>query len=376
VPIAGEPRLLDPTGGARDLADGVVRAASPAAFVDDPLRLLRAVRFAVELDYRIDPETLRLAQASAPLLTRVSPERQRDEFARLLATDRAAAGVRLLDDLALLTTLVPDLDAARRCVQPDEHFYDVFAHSIETLAALDLMLSDQPPREPAAAARWQALWQRLGSATDLRARLAAPLAEERPRRAILKLAALLHDIAKPETKTIEPETGRMRFYGHPAVGAKRALARARALRFANRECQYLTLLVEEHLRPGMLAAPGEAPSRRALYRFSRDLGDAVPDLLLLNLADHAAARGPRLTLAEWVAHVDYVAWLLHTLYAEEGVSRPPKLLGGEDLMRELDLPPGPLIGRLLEAIHEAQAAAEVRSRDEALALAREMLPKP
>ncbi len=373
MPVAGELRLLDPTGGAGDLDARVARAAADSAFTDDPLRLLRAVRLAVELDFTIDEGTAALARRDAYLLPRAAAERQRDELARILATDHAARGVRLLDQLGLLSVLLPDLDPARGVEQPKEHYYDVFEHSIATLAALDLVLRHEPPGDRREAERWRALWARLAHVPGVRARLDAPIAEGRPRRVALKLAGLLHDVSKPETKSIDPETGKMRFYGHPELGATRAGRLARALRFSAREIELIELLIAEHLRPGMLASPGESPTPRALFRFYRDLDGAVEELLLLNLADHVAARGPRLTFEEWAGHVDYVTWLLRTLYEDETIARPPRLLDGNDLMRELALAPGPLIGRLLEAVREAQAAGEVSDRESALALARREL---
>lgn len=373
VPVAEPVQFIDPTHGADDLAAHTVRVASPAAFTDDPLRLLRTVRFAVELDFAIEAATITLARRGAHLLPRAAPERQRDEFARILATDHAASGVRLLDRLGLLSVLLPDLDAARGCEQPSEHYYDVFDHSAETLAALDLMLRHEPPEARREAERWAALWARLSHVPNVRERLDAPLAEGRTRRVALKLAGLLHDVSKPETKSVDPETGKTRFYGHPNLGAKRAGRLARTLRFSTKEVELIALLIEEHLRPGMLAAPGEVPTPRALFRFYRDLDGAVEELLLLNLADHAAARGPRLGFEEWARHVDYVTWLLRTLYEDETVARPPRLLDGNELMRELALAPGPIVGRLLEAVREAQAAGEVRDREAALALARREL---
>jgi len=368
------PSFVDPTGGLDDLRRRLVRMASPGAFEQDPLRLLRAVRFVTELSFDLDDETRTAAQSAAPLLPLAARERQRDELAKILACDTSADGVALLDALHLLPLLLPDLELARGVEQPREHYYNVLEHCLQTLAALDMMLSPLPPADNARAPFWRSLWQGLAAVPDLRARLDADVGEGRPRLVSLKLAGLLHDVSKPETKTIDATTGKMRFFGHAELGGRRAEALARGLRFSGREAQYIALLIHEHLRPGMLAAPGEAPTRRALYRFFRDLGDAAADVLILNLADHAAARGPLLTLAEWQAHVDYAAWVLRMLYADNQVARPPRLLNGNDLMVELGLRPGPVLGRLLETIREAQAAGEVESREEALLLARQALP--
>ena len=371
VPVDGEgPSFIDPTGGLGDLRRKRVKVASPESFIDDPVRLLRVVRFGLELGFTLDQQTQELARASASLLPRAAAERRRDEFMRLFECDNAASGVRTLDSLRLLTTMLPDLEATRSVSQPKEHYYDVFEHSLHTLAALDLMLRRAPPANKVDATLWGALWDRFDWVPGLPQRLEAQLGEGRTRRSMLKVAGLLHDISKPETKTVDSQSGNMRFYGHPELGARRTMDTLGALRLSAREIQYAGLLIAQHLRPGMLAGPGEAPTRRALFRFFRDLGDASPDLLLLNLADHAAARGPRLTMEEWTGHIDYAAWVLRILYEDAQVSRPIRLITGDDLMSELDIHPGPLIGTLLDTIMEAQAAGEVGTREEALKLAR------
>lgn len=374
VPLVdGEtPCLIDPTNGLADLDARVLRLAGPTAFVDDPVRPLRGARLAIELGFAIEEETLRAARAAAPLLPQVAAERRRDEFARILATDAAGQGARLLDELGLLSPLLPDLDAARGCTQPSEHAYDVFEHSLATLAALDALLQREPPDDERGRLLWQGAQAVFARVPQARSRLESIAADERPWRATLKFVGLLHDVAKPETRTVDQATGRVRFFGHSERGAERAGALARALRFSAREIAYIEKLITQHLRPGMLAPPGQPPTRRALYRFARDLGEHVPDLMLLHLADHAAVRGPYLTAEEWRQHVAYFDALLAILYSER-VASPPRLITGDDLIAELGLRPGPLLGRLLEAVREAQAAGEVTDRAGALALARRAL---
>ena|SRR5579883_329579 len=376
VPLAdedgGTPRLIDPMDGVGDLRRKLLRMAGPTAFTDDPLRPLRGARLAIELDFTIEEETARAARAAAPLLTQVAAERRRDEFSRILASDAAGHGARLMDELGLLSVLLPDLDAARGCTQPPEHYYDVFEHSLATLDALDALLRHEPPDDARERLLWSGAQTVFARVPAARARLESIAADERPWRATLKFVGLLHDVAKPETRTVEPATGRVRFFGHSERGAERAGALARALRFSAREVAYVEKLIAQHLRPGMLASPGQPPTRRALYRLARDLGEHVPDLFLLHLADHAAVRGPRLTAEEWRQHVAYFDALLAILYSEK-VASLPRLITGDDLIAELGLRPGPLLGRLLEAVREAQAAGEVTDRAGALALARRVL---
>ncbi|MBI1885355.1 MAG: HD domain-containing protein [Chloroflexi bacterium] len=191
------------------------------------------------------------------------------------------------------------------------------------------------------------------------------------RQAILKLGGLLHDIAKPETKAFD-KNGRMRFFGHPEQGARKAARILRRLRFASREVQMVGAMAAAHLRPVQLGQQGP-PTRRALYRFFRDCGDAAIAVLLLSLADHLATVGPNLNREGWRAHVSLVNYILTERYREETIVAPPKLISGEDLMADLGLPPGPAVGELLEAVREAQAAGEVTTREEALSLAKAKL---
>jgi len=128
--------------------------------------------------------------------------------------------------------------------------------------------------------------------------------------------------------------------------------------------------VAEHLRPVQLAQVGEVPTRRALYRFYRALGDGVQGVLLLALADAAASRGPSMTSDGWSRHVAYMNSLLVRSMKEEGIVDPPRLLTGDDVMRELGMPAGPAIGKLLEALREAQAAGEVETREAAVEFVR------
>ena len=136
-------------------------------------------------------------------------------------------------------------------------------------------------------------------------------------------------------------------------------------------------MVEQHMRPGQMSQC-ELPSRRAIYRYFRDTGESGIGILFLNLADHLATRGPLLDMALWQEHVQMVAYILEKQAEEESLVVPPKLIDGHDLINIFGMQPGPEIGVLLEALHEAQAAGEVVSRDEAMAYIRHLLvnPKP
>jgi poly(A) polymerase len=366
VPLGGS-EVIDVTGGLGDLRARVVRAIAPERFDEDPLRLLRAARIASELGFAIEPATCEAIRLRASRLREAAPERQRDELARLVALDAAYDGLRLLDDLGLLSVLFPELDGGRGLSQPGPfHAYDVFEHNVRTVEALDAML---------AGAGWlgETLWQAFAwCERDLRAYLAEEMSEGRPRAALLRIGGLLHDVAKPQTCAELPD-GRVRFVGHDDIGARIAGEIMRRLRFSAAEVRFVQTLVAEHLRPVQLAQVGEVPTLRAIYRFARDAGDALPAVLLLALADAAAARGPSLTRDGWARHVAYMNSLLVRTFGEAATMHPPRLLSGHDIMSRFGVPEGPRVGRLLEAVREAQAAGEVQDVAGAEAYVRRLL---
>lgn len=369
VPL-GSTEVIDVTGGLDDLRARTVRMTSAAVLTADPVRPLRGARIAAELGFAIETDTAREIRRLARDVSEASPERCRDELARIFALERAAVGVRLLDGLGLLDALLPELAAGRGCTQPAEfHVFDVFEHNVRTLEAMDAMLA---PHRPEGGSEWMrdALWGALARwEPELRQFLAEELTPGVARGALLKIAALLHDVGKPETRSVESD-GRIRFLDHGDVGARRAASIMRRLRFATREIALVKLLVAEHLRPVQLAPLGALPTRRALYRFHRVAGDALPLVLLLALADGAAARGDQVSRDGWSRQAAYMNGLLVRLSEEEGIVRAPRLLTGHDIMEQFGIGEGPQVGRLLEELREAQATGDVTDRDSALTFVR------
>ena len=216
---------------------------------------------------------------------------------------------------------------------------------------------------------WGDLARVLGQfAGDVTAHLAVEVSGGRDRAVLLKLAALLHDVGKPKTRS-QGEDGRIHFYNHELTGARMAAERLESLRFSRDEVDRAWVIVGQHLRPAHLAR-AERVSPRAVYRYFRATRCAGVDVVLLALADHLATWGPDLDEQRWARRLDVAeTLLLHWFERHEQTVAPPALVTGDDLMAELGLDPGPQIGRLLEAVREAQAAGEVTTRDQALALA-------
>lgn len=363
------PTLIDPFGGQRDLAVGLVRALGENSFVADPLRLLRGVRLAAELGFCLEEETSAWMGRHSWRLTQVAPERITAELSVILSLSGASPWLRAMGELGILSAIMPELKATKEVAQPKEHHWDVFDHSLETVAAVEALLGGPTPSwlSPSALAL-------VPSWPEVRRHLGEEVAGGRPRRVILKLAALLHDVAKPQTKTMEP-AGRIRFFGHAKEGAQVAATILERLRFSAREVRQVAAMVENHLRPGQLG--DDPPTLRAVHRYFRDLGEVALDTLVLGLADHLATRGPNLDLGEWREHLALVEFLLSCYFETPEVVSPPKLVDGHLIMERFGLAPGPRIGQLLAQVREAQAQGEVSTPEEALALiARELAWKP
>ncbi len=350
--------IVDPLGGERDLEDRQVRAVREASLREDPARLIRGVRLAAELGFSIESDTRAQIERNHELIAGVAPERVRDEFCRLLAVPGAAASLRLLDELGLLMAIVPELAATRGAVQPKEHFWDVLEHSFETVGAVEFVL------RTGGSAHWdEAVLSEVPWSEALARHFDEEPSKGRSRKTLLKLAGLLHDIAKPQTRSVE-EDGRTRFFGHAKEGALVVHGIMRRLRFSARETDMVAKMVEYHLRPGQMG--GETPTRRAIYRYFRDAGDVGVDTIFLNLADHLATRGPDLEMEGWREHARSMTYVLEERFREESVVAPPKLVSGHDLIDTYGMTPGPEVGELLEAVREAQAAGEVVTRGDAL----------
>ena len=370
-------QLLDPLGGSADLLNKVIRPCSPTSFSDDPIRVLRAVRQAVDFKFRLPPETLSLMRQAAPLLTRPSPERARDELLRMLGGASPAAALRILDHVGALEVLLPELSALKGVQQSPPHTLDVWEHTLAVVSRLEEVLSAFQPQydpEQANSLLIGLAVMRLGRyRQQISQHLSSHINVDRPLRPILFLAALYHDVAKPATQTREPG-GRIRFLEHDMQGAQIALQRGSRLRLNVDEIMHLKTIVHYHMRPFLLGHTGQLPTRRAIFRFFRDTNAAGVDICLHSLADLLATQGAQLPQQEWSHHLDVVRTLLEAWWErKEEVVAPPVLVNGSDLMARFGLPPGRQIGQLLDAVREAQAEGSVASVDEAYALVDQLL---
>jgi len=349
--------IVDPTGGLADLAARRLRPAGPGVLEDDPLRTLRAVRLEATLGLRLTTSAARAVRGAARGLERVSAERVRDELLMLLGLADTARALRRADALGVLGVIIPEIEPMRGTRQPAPHRFDVLEHSLRAVAGCDRLL-----------ARLDAL---APYGEELAVHVAEPLGGGAGRRTALKLAALLHDVSKPETR--RRVSGRVRFFEHDVIGARRVREIGERLRLPERLTALVERVVRHHLRPMHLGHAG-AITPRARYRFYRDLREDTRDLLLLVLADAAAVTGAS-PLATW-RRAGIVRELLAGWSEQREAQTQPPLLRGEDVMARFSLEPGPRVGWLLAQAREAQDLGRVQSREEALAYLDSLNPGP
>jgi putative nucleotidyltransferase with HDIG domain len=373
--------LIDPLNGASDLRNRLIRACSPSSLSDDPVRILRAVRQAAALGCKIQPETRQSMKQAVHLLPGVSPERLRDELFKILEGPKPDASLRALEMLGIFPYLLPELPALKGVTQTAPHIYEVWEHTLKVLGYLEEILSALAPGYNADNTNdlfTGLLTLRIGRFREqFAAHFADSLNADRSVRAALFFAALHHDIEKPSTKSID-EDGRIHFYDHENKGAEIAARRAEAFNLSNDEVVRIRKIVQHHMRfhsfTGRLEREQKEPSRKAIYRFFHATGEAGVDLVLLGLADSRGTYGPTLPQGTWTAALDVARILLENYWEKrEETIAPPRLLDGNDLMRELRLEPGPIIGQLLEAIREGQATGKIGTLEEALEFAKQQL---
>jgi poly(A) polymerase len=387
-PLAGG-QPIDPLGGLEDLAAGRLRIAGARAFADDPLRVLRLVRVAVELGLKPDAEALRAAAEHVDALARCSAERVFIELRRIIAARDALNGLQLMRELGATAVVLPELEALRGVEQNRFHHADVYEHTLEVLART-IALTEEVQAGGGHAVPAGGRASGAGGSTDadpdrdadrdasalravigedraeLSALLKEPLADQMSRAEALRWGALLHDAAKPLTRGVRPADGRVTFIGHDERGAALAREVLSRLRASERLRAHVAALVRHHLRLGFLVHQSQPLSRRTIFGYLRACSPVEVDVTLLSVADRLATRGANAQKAI-EAHM-YVATqmlgpALH--WRAQGPGAP--LLRGDELGSHLGIAPGPRVGELLGELAEAQFAGEIATREQAFA---------
>jgi poly(A) polymerase len=357
VPLSGgEP--IDPHGGLADLDRRLLRVVGERSFAADPLRLLRAARLAAELGLAIEPGTLSLARAEAARASEPAGERQLLELRQLLGGRDPLRGLELLDDLGLTAVVLPELEALRGVEQGPNHHLDVHGH---TMAVLERTLEVEADLDRFAGDR----------AEETREMLDEPLADEMTRGTALRFGALLHDIAKPQTRG--ERDGYVTFIGHDREGVGIVAEICRRLRTSRALSAHLQGLTLHHLRLGFLVHEAPLPPRR-VHEYLRATDTVAADVTLLTVADRLSARGsgPFATEEAIEAHLSLARQMLAAALDWRRNGPPEPLLRGDELAAELGIAEGPELGGLLLELEAAQYAGEVSTREQAVERARKL----
>ena len=324
--------LVDPFGGIRDLNDGIIRTPldPDTTYSDDPLRMLRAVRFAARLStpehpFTIVPESMASMRRMADRMKILSCERIAEELNKMLATDRPAMAFRLMDEAGLLGFVLPELLALKGVETVDGRGHkDNFAHSLAVLTnVVQAQITAVPARKPDRDSDYhEGLW--------------------------LRWAALLHDIGKPASKRYDPAQG-WTFHGHEVIGARMVPKIFDRLRLPQDEMKYVQKLVRLHLRP--IALVDEEVTDSAVRRLLFDAGDDIDDLMTLCNADITSKNEAK--VARIRANFELVKRKLVEVEAKDAIRNFKNPINGEYVMQVYGIPPCSEIGQLKEMVKEA-----------------------
>ena len=309
-----EPKFIDPFGGIDDLAKKILRtpASAQQSFTDDPLRMMRAARFASQLNFEIHPDVLHAMQTMTSRISIISAERIRDEFVKLLMSDNPRFGITILVDTGLATLVLPEIPKLRLEIDEHHHHKDVYEHSI---TVLEQAISHE---------------DRLGGPN-----------------LVIRLAALLHDIGKPKTRNLI-DGGGVSFHHHEVVGARLSKTRLKALRFDNETIDAVETLIALHLR---FHGYGDGEwTDSAVRRYVRDAGELLVHLHVLTRADCTTRNAKK---AERLARIyDGLEARIAKLETEEELSKIRPDLDGAQVMQLLDLRPSADVGKALDFLME------------------------
>ncbi|MGC4765040.1 CCA tRNA nucleotidyltransferase [Micromonospora sp. DT46] len=320
-----EHRFTDPHGGLDDLAAKVIRTpGTPAeSFGDDPLRMLRAARFAAQLRFAVHPDAYAAMTRMAGDLDRITAERIRDEFTKLLCGADPITGLRLLVDTGLAERFLPELTGLKLEIDEHAQHKDVYEHTLTVVSNAVSYETEGP---------------------DF----------------VLRMAALMHDVGKPATKAVGSD-GRVSFHHHEVVGARLTKARLKALRYPKEITSKVTALVALHLR---FYGYGRGEwTDSAVRRYVADAGDLLPRLHKLTRSDCTTRN--RRKAAQLAADYDALEERIARIAAEEDLARVRPDLDGNAIMELLGVPPGPVVGQAWKHLKELRLERGPLDRDEA-----------
>ena len=344
--------VVDLCGGIADIQNKYINYINEHNFEDDPLRLLRVYRFQATLGFDLTPETIHAVCKFVKLIHKPAVERITHELILLFGGKYADKALLNMNKTWLLEELFPVVNELKQVPPNTHHHLDLFHHSVETVRQVQIIYENSPEEVKEHLKRVD-----FGGA---------------PRLAHLKLAAFLHDIGKFSTWTIEEDTGRHRFIKHDDVGAKMAVPLLRKLHFSNKQIDYISSMIKNHIYPSQVMYAPEIDfntpnGEKVMMRYIRKMDANVLDNIVLAKADRLSARGEAVT-DEMVENNLSRLTLLQNYYlsVRDTLEPLPILLDGNEIMKLLKIKPSKKLGEILSALHEAQLSGDVTTKEQAV----------
>lgn len=337
--------IVDITGGMTDIKNKCIHCANEQNFVDDPLRLLRVYRFQALYGFELAPETVSAVCKYSNLIKNPAVERINYEILKLFSGKYAHIALENMNKTWILEEVFPFVKELKKVPPNSHHHLDLLHHSIETVKQIQIIYDDASD-----AVKEHLDKVDFGGFSRL---------------AHLKFAGFLHDIGKFSTWTIE-ESGRHRFIKHDDVGAKLATKLLKNMHFSNKQTEYLTLMIKNHIYPSQVMS-SEQITDKIMMRFVRKMDTNSIDNIILAMADRLSARGPEIT-EKIVEHNICSLNMLLKFYlgVRESLKPLPILLTGNDVMEILNIKPSPKLGEIMSALHDAQMSGDVVTREHAV----------
>lgn len=357
--------IIDPAGGRDDIKKKTVRMTTENVFREDPLRLLRAFRIASGLGFTLDTVTMAEIRRNAAAINAVAGERIREEWIRLLGMPDSVVALGHMNQTGLLTEVFPELAALKNCLQNEYHEFDVLEHTLAVYHQLEVLLHRDAPR---LSDQYSNIALAGGGRPPGPARTTETDAHAA---ALLKHAALLHDIGKPATRKTDAK-GKVHFYGHETTGFFMVRTISDRLRFSSKWKHYVSFLVRHHLRPLFLYIAQSKGRRKDLARtrFFLRTDPFSPDLILLFAADMMGKKKGPEGSCEPPELLEFARGVLSDYFGGFRMKRkfsPP--INGRDLMSCFGLRPSPLIAEILDKVERQYLAGYITNKTEALSFA-------
>lgn len=332
--------------GIQDIQNKIIREIKEENFTDDPLRMLRVYRFYANLGFEISPELLNITKKHASLINKPAKERIEYELMKLFDGEFAAQALLKMDESEILEIFFPFVKELKQVPPNLHHHLDLFNHSIETVNQVQKFYEISPK--------------------EVQEHLKKVDFGGFSRLAHLKLAALMHDIGKFSTWTIEPDTGRHRFIKHEDVGAKLAIPILKKMCFSNKQIDYISYIIKKHMYPTAVVSAPEL-NDKVMMRYVRKSADNAIDTIIIAKADRVSAQGPEITKELVEENITLLDKLLQFyLNTKETLAPLPKLLDGREVMSILNINPSPILGKILNELHEAQISGDILTKDDAV----------